>query len=66
MRDSDAGLGQSEPPAPAEGFRLQATATRARKNGDQSGPRADLPLTPTTFVPLTTALAIPAAAIGIA
>lgn len=45
-----AGLRESEPAAPTEGFQLQATTTRARK-GKQAGPRTDLPISPTTFVP---------------
>lgn len=47
-----AGLGEGEAPGSGEGLRLQAAvATHARRQGTHSGPKEDLPVSPTPFVP---------------
>ena len=46
-----AGFGEGQVPDPGEGMRLQAAATHARRKGTRSGPREDLPVSPTPFVP---------------
>jgi TonB family protein len=45
------GYGEGQAPAPGEGFRVQAAAPHARRKGQRSGTRQDLPVDPTPFVP---------------
>jgi TonB family protein len=52
-RPGKAGAGsmEAEPPASDEGFHPQPSASSARRKGRRSGPREDLPVSPTPFVP---------------
>jgi TonB family protein len=45
------GLGEAQAPDLGEGLRAQAAATHARRKGERSGPRVDLPVSPTPYVP---------------
>lgn len=45
------GYEEGQAPAPGEGFRVQAATPRARRKGQRSGTRQDLPVDPTPFVP---------------
>jgi len=46
-----AGLEEADAAGPGEGMRLQAAASRAHRKGTRSGPRKDLPVAPTPYVP---------------
>jgi TonB family protein len=45
------GLDEAQVPGPSEGLALQAASTHARRKGARSGPRLDLPVSPTPYVP---------------